>query len=77
METARNIFFLKSVTNAKKVLDFSENHAKLNSTLAKKEKTMFYGSTQQNVNSSAVFALMPYAVFAPIITIAIINIIIR
>ena len=45
--------------------------------MAKKEKTMFYGNTQQNVSCNAVFALMPYAVFAHIITIAIINIIIR
>ena len=38
---------------------------------------MFYGNTQQNVTCNAVFAMMPYAVFAHIITIAIINIIIR
>ena len=37
---------------------------------------MFYGNTQQNVGSSAVFALMAHVVFAPIITIAIITIII-
>ena len=45
--------------------------------MAKKEKTMSYGTTRQNVSSSAVFALIPYAVFAHIITIAIISIIIR
>ena len=44
--------------------------------MAKKEKTMSYGTTQQNV-SSTFFALFPYAVFAHIITIAIISIIIR
>ena len=37
---------------------------------------MFYGNTRQNVSGSAVFARMPYAVFIPIITIAIISIII-
>ena len=36
---------------------------------------MFYGSTRQNV-SGAIFARMPYAIFAPLITIAIITIII-
>ena len=44
--------------------------------MAKKEETMSYDTTRQN-NSSTVFALMPYAVFAHIITIAIISIIIR
>ena len=38
---------------------------------------MFYGNTQQSVTDSAIFALMPYAVFAHFITIAIISIIIR
>ena len=45
--------------------------------MAKKEKTMFNGSTRQNVSSSAVFAQISYAVFAHIITIAISIIIIR
>ena len=45
--------------------------------MAKRKKTMFYGSTLRNVRNNAIFALMPYAVFAHIITIAIITIIIR
>ena len=45
--------------------------------MAKKGKTMFYGSTRRNVSGGAVFALISYyAVIAPIITIAIIGIII-
>ena len=38
---------------------------------------MVYGNAQQNVSSNAISALMVYAVFAHIISIAIINIIIR
>ena len=44
--------------------------------MAKKGKTMSYGNTRRNVSGGAVFALMSHAIFAPIITIAIITIII-
>ena len=60
----------------KKPLIFPETMLHYLKHMAKKGKTMFYGSTRQNV-SSTVFALISYAVFAHIITIAISNIIIR
>ena len=37
---------------------------------------MFYGNTRQNVGSGAILARMSHAFFSPIITIAIITIII-
>ena len=61
----------------KKPLIFPEPMLDYRKHMAKKEKTMSYGSTRQNVRNNAIFALMPYAVFAHIITIAIITIIIR
>lgn len=66
----------ESVSIAKKFLIFSGSRAKLRTAHGDKGKTMFYGNTRQNVSGNAVSAFSFHAVFAPIITIAIITIII-